>query len=209
MGLAGLHIIHKTPTMHHILWSTFEQIDNALSNVPHDPKIPFSFYNPSCQLPDPCAPNATPKPTPPPPAPPAYQPVQVERLQDIQEDVKTLNAAIQGLIRQTNSDSVWQYYRLINVLWPKNNGTEPGPGATIPIPINASAFTSSGPQPVNNVTLETYVQTLTCTVCHTGAAIAPSKSAGCEPKLASDFSFVFDDADTPDHYRAKNCQSNE
>lgn len=131
--------------------------------------------------------------------------MQVQRTLPIPSDVQGLNSTIQSWIAQANPNSVWQYYQLVNVLWPQNNGADPGPKAAVPLDISASNFTSSGPQPVSNVALETYVQTTTCTACHIFAAIAPSQAATCTPSLASDFSFVFDDADTPDQYRKQHC----
>jgi hypothetical protein len=202
MGLVALHIIRKTATMTQLMWSTFEQIDNVPGSAAPPPHIPYTLYNPTCQPPAPCStPNAPPMPTPTPPATPTYEPVQVTRTNPIPSDVQQLNTAVQALITQSNQDSVWQYYQLINVLWPQNGGTAPKAGTTIPLSIATSGFTSSNAQPVSNVALETYVQSKTCTSCHQFAAIAPSEKAGCKPKLAADFSFIFNDADTADHYR--------
>jgi hypothetical protein len=210
MGLVGLHIIRKTPNLQQISWSTFEQVDNVPAGQPHDESIPYSFYSPTCQAPAPCTANATPAPTPAPPATPTFEPVQVERVQQLEPDVQALNLAAQQMITQTNPGSVWQYYQLINVRWAKNNDPNfPAAGMTInevATAISRLGFTSSGPQPVNNVTMETYVQGFDCLSCHAGAAIAPSQSATCDPSLVSDFSFVFDNADTPDHYQATQCK---
>jgi hypothetical protein len=110
---------------------------------------------------------------------------------------------VQQTIANANESSVWQYYQLINVRWPQSSHANlPGKGATIPVNLAIFQFTSSGQSPVNNVSMETYIQSADCTSCHLGAAIAPSKAAGCKPNLASDFSFMFQHADTPDNFRA-------
>lgn len=207
MGLVGLHIIRRTPNMQQLMWSTFEQIDNVPQSSLPDQQA-YSFYNPVCALPDPCNPNATPLPTATPPGIPTLEPVQVERVLALPSDVVSLNQAVQALIAQTNSDSVWQYYQLVNVRWPKASlAGQPGAGATAPINISQFQFTSSGPQNVSNTTMETYVQQQDCLNCHVYANIAASAKAGCNPKLASDFSFMFDNADTPDSFASNNCQS--
>jgi hypothetical protein len=207
MGLIALHIIRKTGSMRHIMWSTFEQVDNVGGSAAHPTGVPYTLYNPNCQPPAPCKLNAIPEPTPTPPGIPTYEPVQVSRTLRIPQEVQDLNTEVWSWITNANQDSVWQYYQLINVLWPAGNGADPGPGAPTPINIANSDFTSSGPQAVSNVSLETYVQLATCTACHTSAAIAASTAVGCAPNLASDFSFVFDDADTTDHWRANNCKT--
>lgn len=209
MGLVGLHIIRKTPHLEQIMWSTFEQIDNVpgvTRTTAPQTTPPYSFNNPNCQSPDPCTPNATPLPTPAPPAQPTFKPVQVTRRFAIPTGVQTLNTSVQKTIQQANPNSVWQYYQLVDALWPQNNEPNvPGPKATIPIPIAGSGFTTTGNEQLSNVTMETYVQQNSCLNCHASAALAPSKAAGCDVKLASDFSFIFDNADTPDHFR-QTCQ---
>jgi hypothetical protein len=201
MGLVGLHIIRKTNDMQQIMWSTFEQVDNLPGAPGATP--PYSFNNPNCQSPDPCTPNATPLPTPIPPAQPTLEPVQVSRKFAISGDVQTLNSSAQQVIQQANPNSVWQYYQLIDVRWPQGSQSNlPGPKATVPISIQTFQFTSTNGSNLSNVTMETYVQQNDCLNCHVFAAVAPSAAAGCSPKLASDFSFVFDNADTADHFRS-------
>jgi hypothetical protein len=206
MGLVGLHVVRKTSNMQQLMWATFEQVDNVpLDLAAPDPSIKYSFYNPACQFPDPCAPNATPVPI----APKSMatpQPVQVVRTQTVPSDVRTLNQYVQQTIANANESSVWQYYQLINVRWPSRSQlSDPNEIIRVPVDLAPFMFQSSGNQPVNNVVLETYVQELDCTSCHRRAAIAPSAAATCTPTVASDFSFMFRNADTPTHYRANNC----
>jgi hypothetical protein len=206
MGLVGLHIVRKTSSMQQMMWATFEQVDNVpLHWGAPDPPVKYSFYNPSCQKPDPCTANATPRPVPPGATP---KPVQVERVQPIPAEVRQLNQYVQQLIANSTDrhDSVWQYYQLINVRWPSHSFTpDPSQTSQVPIDLTPFQFESTGQRPVNNVVLETYVQALDCTSCHRGAAIAPSAAASCTPIVPSDFSFMFRNADNPTHYRANHC----
>lgn len=183
MGLVGLHIVRKTAHMNKMMWATFEQVDN-LPRPGSD--IYPSFNNPSCTT---CVKNATPQST--------SQPVQVVREVPISQTVQALNTTMQANIRQVRSDSVWQYYQLIDVLWPEQNGRE-NPIATviIPIDITLSSFATSSKQALSNVTMETYSQKRTCVGCHVSAAIAPL-TPNTTPIYAADFSFVFSKASVP------------
>lgn len=206
MGLIALHILRKTATLPHLMWSTFEQVDNVDDGLTRPTGTPYNLYNPACSsapgvvstsTATPCAVNQPPSSSSPP-----YAPVQVQREVPIPQPIQVLNTSVQTLIHSTNQYSVWQYYQLINVLWPQNGGTDPARNASWPISLFDSGFIDVGPQALSNSALETYVQTTTCTSCHVDAAIAPSKQATCAPKLASDFSFVFDDADTATGFRS-------
>jgi hypothetical protein len=194
VGLVGLHIIHKTDTFPDFIWATFEQIDNVPGGSGSPPPNSYSFNNPDCAGPD-CTPNQ----------PriecdgnnqcrdlyPRDQPVQVERSQKTPTALVELNSSIQQKIASlTGGKSVFQYYELANVLWDQSPNSapvhEPGAGATVPL--RYGTFTSEGSLPVANTTLETYVQDRSCDACHASATIAGSDT------LASDFSFLFDDA---------------
>lgn len=196
VGLVGLHIIQKTATFPDFVWTTFEHVDN----VPEGrhtgaPAHGFSFNNPDCQGSD-CKPNQ---------ARidcgesgnckhlyPLDEPVQVTRVNDTPAEIVALNGAIQEKVSAASGGkSVFQYYKLVNVLWdqaalPPQN--EPGPGAGVPI--SYGSFKSAGQKPVANTTMETYVQNKQCTDCHASATIAGSDT------LAADFSFLFGKADT-------------
>jgi hypothetical protein len=216
VGLVGLHIIRKTPTMSGFLWSTFEQVDNVNDNsISHTSSIPYSFYNPECPQ-ETCPQNQAPKDNNPP-----YQPVQVTRELQIPHNVDQLNQYVQQEIRNKNQDSVWQFYKLVNVRWPKNSRPDPaGPNVTIKDfmnGLNKLQYSSSNSQETSNVTMETYVQKTDCLLCHQKTPIAANQTFGCIPAFddlkllveypASNFSFLLEKADTPDHYAANNCKN--
>lgn len=205
VGLVGLHIINKTQSSPNFIWTTFEQVDN----VPEPGQVPaqqppvegFTFNNPDCTGgPDVCTPNVAriqcqqhnpdrqcTEPY------PRDQPVQTTRVNPVPSQMQALNAAVQAsFAQQTQGQSVFQYYKLINVLWITSptppNIPEPGPKATVPL--SYGAFISQDNVPVANTTMETYVQGKECNVCHQNATIAGSTT------LASDFSFLFNNADS-------------
>jgi hypothetical protein len=101
VGLAGLHIITKTPNAPQWIWSTFEQVDN----VPGDSPIgaaPWSYNNPASATP----PNTETKPG---------TPTQVERYK------KDLPEAINTRWQQALAGTPWQYYQLIGAQYPIKN----------------------------------------------------------------------------------------
>lgn len=204
VGLVGLHIINKTQSSPNFIWTTFEHVDN----VPEPGQVPaqqlppdgYTFNNPNCTGgPDVCTPNVAriqckqhhpdrecTEPY------PRDQPVQTTREHPLSSDMQALNGAVQAsFAQQTNGQSVFQYYKLINVLWitaPTPPDPEPGPNAKVPL--SYGAFISDSNVPVANTTLETYVQGMNCNDCHQQATIAGSAT------LASDFSFLFNNADS-------------
>jgi hypothetical protein len=193
IGLVGLHIIHKTSTFPDFIWATFEQVDNVPEQPSATPPLHgFSFNNPNCTG---CTPNVArvdcmddhckdlfPR----------DQPVQVTRKQPSTEALITLNKSVQAQIKKlTGGKSVFQYYKLVNVLWDQSPSPPPNePGANAAIPLRYGTFDSQDSLKVANTTLETYVQDLSCNDCHQRATIAGSKT------LASDFSFLFQDAES-------------
>lgn len=162
LGLVGLHIIHKTVSQPSWLWSTFEQVDN-ISHSFHDPDCPEAECPPNKQTaPDPATelnPDGT----------PINKPVQVVRITDIEESgascqqdpPPSLNSYFQKLLQ----GSVWEHYQLISTNWIGEFGNTPKP------------------DPIANVTLETYIQDATCIGCHQGATLAVDKRS-------ADFSFL-------------------
>lgn len=231
--LVGLHIIHKTALAQQFVWATFEHVDNTpddneLNHIPAGKS--YTYYNPNCDpskdpyqcrknyLPTYCDPNDLTKDcVPANKCPnkncvPFSAPNQAVRLSPVPSNstnnVGCLNQAAWSAIRQANPDSVFQYYRLISVLWPGQSQTNKGP-AKAPLP-------QGNPQPqaykVANATMETYVQeSLSCLDCHTFAPIAPtanpsrvlkiSKNAapGSNPSFAADYSFLLQEACTPNN----------
>jgi len=205
VGLVGLHIINKTQSSKGFIWTTFEQVDNVPEPLQAPPQqVPpegYTFNNPNCTGgPDVCTPNVAriqckqkhpdrdcTEPY------PRNQPVQTTRLNPLPTDLQALNGAVQAnLAQQTQGQSVFQYYKLINVLWitvpAPPHDPEPGPGAKVPL--SYGAFISDSNVPVANTTMETYVQGMNCSDCHQKATIAGSST------LASDFSFLFNNADS-------------
>ncbi|MDH4550474.1 hypothetical protein [Pseudomonas sp. BN607] len=201
VGLVGLHIINKTQASPNFIWTTFEQVDN----VPEPAQVPpqqtppggFAFNNPECGTGPECKPNVAriqckqhhpdsdctdlfPR----------DQPVQTTREYPVPSALQALNSAVQAnFAQQTQGQSVFQYYKLINVLWTlAPNPPSPEPGANAQVPLSYGPFISEGPVPVANTTMETYVQGDDCNQCHQYATIAGS------PSLASDFSFLFNTA---------------
>jgi hypothetical protein len=220
VGLAGLHIIHKTALGQQFIWATFEHRENApdatqVANRKFTP--PYTYFNPRC---DPatdhykCVANANPtvvnggK-------NPYDAPMQVVRTTPIptraNDDVAGLNEYVWSqVIARQNPKSVFLSYQLVNTLW-SNQNTTIQPGARTPL---IAAQLSPGPsqEPVANTVLETYVQNLTCITCHASAPIAtvtPSAStkifdpatAGspstARNPYASDYSFLLNNAQQP------------
>lgn len=228
VALVGLHIIHKTASQPSWIWATFEHIDNApdISEVNGGTETDrYNFYDKACEekaipascvdgVPDQntsCVKNTH----------PAYSltlsggkpigdcqpyPIQVVReyaIPDTNENpVMAINQAAQNLIKQSNADSVYQYYQLVNVMWndstiDENKGKE--------LPLNALSETAFRPNPnafpVANTTMETYIQNTACIECHSGATIANPNNLS--PSFASDYSFVFGMAKAHENQRVK------
>ena len=167
MGLVGLHIAHKTATRPEWVWATFEQVDNAPTKGETVPSgAHFSFNDPSCTT---CPVNQKAKEG-------STTPVQVERIIPIPDAVAQLNAEYQdGLVsagNNLNSQTVWQYYELVNAQWPAD-------------PTNRKAFGGPVPQFLANTTLETYFQDPDAN------ASPPHSCMGCHGQYAQSKDFIF------------------
>jgi hypothetical protein len=220
VGLTGLHIIHKTALGQQFIWATFEHKQNAPDTSQVSAKQfapPYTYFNPSC---DPatdyykCEPNAD-------PAKvnggknPYDAPIQVVRTTPIpsraNNDVVGLNQYVWSqVIGPVAPDSAFLNYQLVNTLWSNQNTTVPA-GARVPLPA-AQLSPGASQEPVANTTMETYVQNLTCLACHASAPIAKpdlhktlsatkvfdlNTAATPDNPLASDYSFLFQIAQTP------------
>ncbi|QOG01169.1 hypothetical protein [Flavobacterium sp. MDT1-60] len=179
LALVGLHIIRKTDLAHQFVWMTFEHVDNAPTEGEVDPKKTYSFFNKAStavpnQSPDVVIGNLK-------------NPVQVTRIASnaLNQDIKALNAYVQNLIRQSNPNSVWQYYQLVNVQWPQSAVTDQA-NHQGKIPLDEGGIT---PTNIANVTLETYAQEDYCMSCHKFASVNNSK-------FATGYSFIFSNAKT-------------
>jgi hypothetical protein len=201
VALIGLHILRKTVNQPTFVWATFEQIDN----LPQAGAMaPYNLFNPNC-LPETlqvktaydsdttvivnCIPNVQPpyflvhgnQPT----------PIQVSRKLAFDRTSQTINPAVQTQIQKQNSNSVWQYYQLIDVIWSTNPTPDTAQPTTIPLTVN-----SMNPPFVSNVALETYNQQTSCiNSCHKYASVAPGQ--GSSLSNATDFSFLFGNASFP------------
>jgi hypothetical protein len=195
MGLIGIHIIQKSNDQW--TWATFEHVQNApsIAEIGELDLLPrYRFYNYNCR--ENCAPNRKPA-----EGQPHDQPIQVVRIKDIADvgswgnftdNVASLNAYVQQMIRDANPDSVFQHYELVSVGWP----TEIVPNdhvTTAPLP-----YQNIVPESLANSVMETYYQQhgINCTDCHSVAHIAPS-SADSKPQWRSDYSFLLSRADEP------------
>lgn len=193
VGLVGLHIIRHLPGAPQMLWSTFEQVDNTPDagtktvNLPPNPnrkpRPSYAFFNPDC---DPeqdifyqCKPNWTPdmkaqtpceteSPRSPSNCIPYSAPVQVNRVTAVVSTSNDVNAYVWSLL---SADSVFNYYRLIDVQWP-NNPTSVEAGSTTPL-TTGDITPNAGTRIVANTTLETFVQSKdSCMDCHKHASIS-------------------------------------
>jgi hypothetical protein len=208
VGLVGLHIIHKVPGAPQFLWATFEHIDNspddlgggrvAAPNLPPNPNNPlprngYTFFDPNCPSTRNCTPNQPPVCIPVSPTTPTVcsnyaTPIQVTRVTPVDQVANSITGAAWGLMP---SQSVFNYYRLINVMWGTNPVTVP-PQSVTPLP-DGNISPSPNVGIVANTTLETYVQrTDNCMMCHKKAAISyfPNPNSPT-PSFASNYSFIY------------------
>ncbi|MGC2856611.1 hypothetical protein ACM64Y_14145 [Novispirillum sp. DQ9] len=204
-GLAGLHIIQKTQRFNNFMWSTFEQVDNAPS-ADTDPVPPhgWAFYDADCAAKGTCvagtgltcakAIEAEGKgQTTTPPADPA--PIPVKRCYPVgdADQLAELNAAMKKMFSgATGGQSVFQYYQLVNVMWPETPLPPPRAGAATPL--DTSTMTRAGGMPVANTSMESFRQDMDCTACHAYASPPSSVTRAGGGSYATDFSFLFDDA---------------
>ncbi len=174
VGLAGLHIVTKTPTHPQGIWSTFEHIDNVPGPQAGQPftfnngdGTPMPKSNPiTCFDPATC---------------PAPEPFNVERITKIHDignfSTARTNDRYRALVARQYPDSPWQNYQLVMTQWPLKRSRpdlDGSPGNTFPgtggsaipgIPNDATAFA--------NTTMETFRQEHVdgngCMGCHNAA----------------------------------------
>ncbi len=173
LALVGLHIIRKTSLASQFVWMTFEHIHNAPTAGQVDDSVSYSFFNPSSTA----IPNRSPVPN----KDSLSTPVQVVRIANnaLTTDIQTLNAQVQDLIRQSNPQSVWQYYQLVNVQWPQNPVQDGNNNKQIPLQMGGIT-----PSNIANTTMETYAQSTQCMSCHQYGSINGTQ-------YPTDYSFVF------------------
>lgn len=173
LGLVGLHIIVKTNQSPQFIWMTFEHVNNAPTDDKIDPSIQYCFYNHKS--------NAVPNQSPVPGKDSLNTPVQVIRIANnaITPDIQLLNKQVQKMIKESNQNSVWQYYQLVNVQWPENPIQDKDNKKQVPL-----ADGGITPNNIANTTMETYIQQKQCMDCHKNASVVKTK-------LPTDYSFVF------------------
>lgn len=217
VALVGLHIIHKTTSQATWVWATFEHVDNVPG--PNNTTNCCDFYNPNCQpqqvtvSQSSCLASGQTSPvtisctanTPPPynlgAGCPNPVPIQVTKSTSLDGTANGANTFAVNAIAANNSNSVFRYYQLDDVLW----STNPTPDPTTPqkVPLNPTHLTSGNPLNVANATLETYHQGSQCTDCHMYANIAPQVPPPV-PMWDSDFSFAFGTASAASSASPKN-----
>ncbi len=167
VGLVGLHIVYKTPSLPHWIWATFEHADNVPERG-DDAGKRYVFNNgsgadmpasvPEAFLID--RPSGVAAPSDPP------EPYQVQRRQEIDPKVISINQQWQGELG--GIESVWRNYKLIMSQWQSNSFvSHEDVSIHEPVP-NCS---SDGAAPASaNTTMETFQQRctlkFTCMGCH-------------------------------------------
>lgn len=228
VGLVGLHIIRKVQGAPQFVWATFEQIDNSPdeanggysapslpANPNQKPRSAYTYFNANCTTAgDPtyrCQHNALPgKPCDAKGQPagcyPYSAPMQITRLTPVDPTANSVTGYVWSLLP---ANSVYNYYRLINVQWPNSPAIVK---TASPVPLPSGDITPSSKSGiVANTTMETYQQAKNaCMDCHQGAPVATPRNrttallAGrattkVRPRnlvkgsttYASDYSFVF------------------
>jgi hypothetical protein len=183
MGLAGLHIVHKTRSDQQWIWTSFEHVSNVPK--PADASSPsghYNFFNPACP-PSACPWNA------PPPRPwnPSVEPFpkgfhsQIVRTTLLPDDAIVTRAKWNPQFRKLLAGTVWANYELVSTQWPRVHND--------PVHPIGQPF----PEYMANTTMETYVQaslkgistpqsTSSCMQCHGNATTIFGRG--------SDFTFV-------------------
>jgi len=167
VGLVGLHVTQKTPTLPQWTWATFEQIDNVPPQA-SGYTGPLSFNNPNCPITK-CPPNPSTEKN----GVPTGIPTQVTRVVPIGPAAAAANPLWQQTLRRAVATSPFQYYELVDIQWPQTPGRFPVGNPT--------------PGFLANTVMETYVTESSCINCH---FTARTKSGN----LSSDYSFMLAEA---------------
>jgi len=174
LGLVGLHIIQKTPTMPQFHWATFEHEDLAPETNVSESDVDWLLYNPEkSQEPT----NQTPN---------VKKDSIVTPVPGI--DAQVLNKFVKEKIISLSPKSVFQYYKLVDSQWPSSAVADEDNNTYTPLKSGGKT-----PMVLTNVSMETYVQGISCLDCHVNAGIDHDKGI---PEHASDYSFMFGMAKT-------------
>ena len=175
VGLVGLHVFTGGGDNTVGLWGTFAQIDNApLDKAPATGT--YSFNNPACTT---CPVNST-----------TTNPTQVVQIFPDDPAAAKINQQAQGIIKQYDPNTAWQYYKLIDVQWSPQTVTLKTPvPIMLPMPMGAPSVDT-----LMNPVLETFMQQkgTSCVGCHAAFASTASNA-----NIGSGYSFMFGYAQTP------------
>jgi len=168
VGLAGLHVMQKTPTRPQWNWASWEQVDSVPSARPGSISkfalndgsgAPMPAENPLALVPL---------------APEPVRPFNVARLAaaPIHPDTASTNQAYEAALKGTP----WEHYELVVSQWPRLDGDQ-----SIPVPVSqsgdaAKTFPGLGAtSAIANLTMETFLQQtpqLGCMGCHNQARMS-------------------------------------
>ena len=114
-----------------------------------------------------------------------HTPVQVIKNPEAapREDAIALNTYVRNQIKTKSPKSVFQYYKLVDSQWPSSAVSDADNNTFTPLKNGGKT-----PMVLTNVSMETYVQGISCLDCHVSAGIANKKGT---PEHASDYSFIF------------------
>ena len=160
VGLVGLHIVHKTASAPHWIWSTFEHVDNCPTEGEPADRAAYNFYNKA--TPD-AAPNIPPdRPWNPTVTEPPSRRPQIVRKVPVDGSARALNAAYQAALRAVNPASVWKYYELIGTQWP----AAPAPAGDVANPALETYLQAQSPKAASS-----------CVDCHAKAVTTANAPA--------------------------------
>jgi len=149
------------PAVDHYKCAANAQPPGASPSVPYFPHVPVDPYTAPIQV------------------------VRLNSISTSSTDpVDSLNRWVwQNIIRPANSNSVFLNYQLVDVLW-SNAPTVIPAGARVPLPAG-TPVPAAATRIVANTTMETYFQqTKNCMFCHQYASVAASASGAVSPLLA-------------------------
>jgi hypothetical protein len=174
VGLVGLHIVVKTPSIPQWVWATFEHVDNVPG--PHARK-PYTFNNgDGAPMPDKnpiaCDPG---HPCPTAPAAPynveRVHPILGEPPADMNFEFSTADTNIKyrTMLAHAYPNSPWQNYQLVMTQWPTNPNRQDLDGAIENTFPGTHEIPGAGPTASANSTIETFLQksvSTGCMACH-------------------------------------------
>ena len=181
LGLIGLHLAQKVPSSPQLLWATFEHVDLApVQGKEVDKSKDYALFNPDCAN---CPVNRVPKTG----ETPLNKPSQIKKHKDATpgKEAMRLNDFVHKKLKAANPNSVFQYYKLVNVQWPEQPVSDGENKRTVPL-----ADGDKTPEVMTNVSLETYKQDLSCLTCHRHSTISKNGQPNIKD-FGAGYSFIF------------------